>query len=256
MKIVHISDIHTAEPHFIPDLMEKVIGKINQIEPEILVVTGDLTENGYYFEFEKAKQYIDSIECKKKVVIPGNHDVRNVGDLCFEGLFGPRSKVERYRNDRVKVTIVGMDSTQPDIDEGHVGREKYEWIEHCLDTDGFKIVALHHHLIPVPKTGRERNIPRDAGDILDLLVRCKTDLVLCGHKHVPWIWNLNGMIVLNAGTACTNRVKWNIPQSFNLIEIDEKEGRVKIYRMYSKGGHELMLNKKWELFLAEIKAMQ
>lgn len=232
MKIVHLSDIHTAEPHFLPDLAEKVIEMINNIEPEIVVVTGDLTEYGYSFEFKRAKSYIERIKCRNKVVIPGNHDARNVGDRCFEEIFSTRSKVKRYEG----ITVVGIDSTQPDLDEGHVGREKYEWIEHCLDTDGFKVFALHHHLIPVPLTGRERNIPIDAGDVLKLLVQCGTDLVLCGHKHVPWIWNLNGMITANAGTACTNRVKWNIPQSFNLTEIDEeKKGTIKIYRIYLKG---------------------
>ncbi|MBC8520396.1 MAG: metallophosphoesterase [Methanomicrobia archaeon] len=243
MKIAHISDIHTVEPHFLPDLLERVIKEINEIEPEIVVVTGDLTENGYPFEFKRAESYIEMIECKVKVVIPGNHDARNVGDLCFEEIFGPRSKVERYG----RITIVGVDSTQPDLDDGHVGREKYGWIEKCLDTSDFKVVALHHHLISVPKTGRERNILIDAGDVLDLLIRCGTDLVLCGHKHVPWIWNLNGMIITNTGTACTNRVKWNIPQSFNLIEIDEEEkGTIKIYRMYSRGGQELVLEKRRE----------
>jgi len=243
MKIVHISDIHAAEPHFLPDLAEKVIEKINEIEPEIVVVTGDLTESGYAFEFERAKGYIERIECGVKVVIPGNHDARNVGYLAFEEIFGPRSKAERYGG----ITIVGVDSTQPDLDDGHVGREKYEWIEKCLKTSDFKVVALHHHLIPVPKTGRERNIPMDAGDVLELLIRCETDLVLCGHKHVPWIWNLNGMIIVNAGTACTNRTKWNISQSFNLIEIDEPEkekGTIRIYRMYPRGGQELVLEKR------------
>lgn len=238
MKIVHVSDIHTAEPHFLPDLMEDVIEQINDIAPEIMVVTGDLTENGYSFEFECAESYISRIECERTVVIPGNHDVRNVGDLCFEEFFGARSKVERYKG----ATIVGIDSTQPDIDDGHVGREKYRWIEECFETKGLKVAALHHHLISVPKTGREKHIPVDAGDVLELLLRCDADLVLSGHKHVPWIWNLNGMIISNAGTACTNRVKWNIQQSFNLIEIDEygeeedweeEVGLLKIYRIYS-----------------------
>jgi 3',5'-cyclic AMP phosphodiesterase CpdA len=241
MKIAHISDIHAADASLLPDLAENVIKKINEIEPEIVVVTGDLTMEGDPSEFEKAKNYIDRIECKVKVVIPGNHDARNVGDLCFEEFFGPRSKVERYKG----ITIVGLDSTQPDLDDGHVGREKYEWIEKCLDMDDFKIVAMHHHLIPVPKTGRERNILVDAGDVIELLIRCGTDLVLCGHKHVPWIWNLNGMVITNAGTACSNRVKWNIPQSFNLTEIDEEEkGTIKIYQMYSRGGQELVLEIK------------
>ena len=241
MKIAHISDIHVAEQHFLPDMLARVIREINKIEPEIVVVTGDLTENGYQSEFKRARNYIEEIECKVKVVIPGNHDARNVGYLGFEEIFGHRSIIEKYGG----VTIAGIDSSQPDLNDGHVGREKYGWIEKCLDTDGFKVVALHHHLISVPKTGREGNILIDAGDVLELLTRCGTDLVLCGHKHVPWVWNLNGMIITNAGTACTNRVKWNIPQSFNVIEIDEEEkGTIKIFRKYSRGGQELVLEKR------------
>jgi len=240
---VHISDIHVAEQHFLPELLERVIRAINEIEPEIVVVTGDLTENGHQSEFKRAKSYIEKIECDKKVVIPGNHDARNVGYLGFEEIFGHRSIIEKCGG----ITIVGIDSTQPDLDDGHVGRERYGWIEENLNTNDFKVVALHHHLISIPKTGRERQIPMDAGDVLELLVRCGVDLVLCGHKHVPWIWNLNGMIIANAGTACTSRVKWNIPQSFNLIEIDEEEkGTIKIYRMYSSGGQELVLEKRVE----------
>jgi len=237
MKIVHISDIHTVGPHFLPDMMEDVIEKINYIRPEIVVVTGDLTENGYSFEFELAESYISRIECERMVVVPGNHDVRNVGDRCFEEFFGARSKVERYE----EATIVGIDSTQPDIDDGHVGREKYGWIAESFETNSLKVAALHHHLIPIPRTGRERNIPVDAGDVLELLLGSDADLVLSGHRHVPWIWDLNGMIISNAGTACTNRVKWNIEQSFNLIEIDEYDGEereeegglIKIYRIAS-----------------------
>jgi len=241
MKIAHISDIHAAEAHLLPDLAENVIKRINELRPEILVVTGDLTDSGYPIEYERAKHYIDRIACMTKVVVPGNHDVRNVGDLGFEALFGPRSSMRGYNG----VTIVGIDSTQPDIDDGHIGREKYKWIEQCLDTNDFKIVAFHHHLIPVPKTGRESSILTDAGDVLELLVRCNVDLVLCGHKHVPWVWNVNGMIIANAGTACADRVKWNIPQSFNLIEVDESEKRtIKIHRMYSSGGEELVFEKK------------
>ena len=239
MKIAHISDIHAGESHFMTDLAEYVVETINNHEVEILIVTGDLTNNGYPYEFEEAKRYIDRITCKTKLIIPGNHDVRNVGYLGFEEFFGKRSKVEHYDG----ITIVGIDSTQPDLDEGHVGREMYAWLERSLDTDDFKVVALHHHIIPVPKTGRERNILTDAGDVLELLMRYNVDLVLCGHRHVPWIWNLNGMIIANAGTACADRVKWGIPQSFNLIELeDAKKGTMEIHRMYSQGGHELVFN--------------
>jgi 3',5'-cyclic AMP phosphodiesterase CpdA len=240
MKIAHVSDIHNAEAHFLPALAEKVVETLSKLEPELLIVTGDLTDEGYPTEFERAQRYIDRIPCKRRAVVPGNHDVRNLGYLGFEDFFGPRSWVEEYEGLR----IVGLDSTQPDIDEGHVGRENYEWIEESLKTDEFKIVALHHHLLPVPKTGRERNILTDAGDLLELLMNCEVDLVLCGHKHVPWVWQLNEMIIANAGTACSNRVKWQIPQSFNLIDLDDAQELIRIYRLYSSGGQELIVKKR------------
>jgi len=241
MKIAHISDIHAAEAHFLPELAENVIAKLNALAPEILVVTGDLTDAGYPHEFERARRFIERIACDISLVIPGNHDVRNVGYLGFEASFGPRSKLERHRG----VTLVGLDSTQPDLDEGHVGGDKYEWLEQCLTQhpDDLKVVALHHHVLPVPKTGRERNILTDAGDLLEILMRSHVDLVLCGHRHVPWVWNLNGMVIANAGTACSNRVKWQIPQSFNLIELDDrKKGVVEIFRISARGEQELVFS--------------
>ena len=60
---------------------------------------------------------------------------------------------------------------------------------------------MHHHLVPVPGTGRERNIVHDAGDLLRVLANCGVDLVLCGHKHVPNVWRLEDMLIVNAGTV-------------------------------------------------------
>ncbi len=241
MRIVHISDIHVAERHFIRELMERVIERVNSLKPEILVLTGDLTDSGYLYEFEDAKAFIERFECERRVVVPGNHDARNVGYLYFEDIFGARSSVLNHKG----VTVVAVDSTQPDLDEGHIGRDKYDWIRKSLQNagDDLKIFALHHHLLPVPYTGRERNILTDAGDVLKLLNDCNVNLVLCGHKHVSWVWVLNNMIVLNAGTACTNRLKYRILPSFNLIEVkdtdDPNKKRIQVRRIYSKDGSEI-----------------
>jgi len=52
------------------------------MQPDVTVVTGDITENGYYMEFERAAWYLDNIETPM-IVVPGNHDARHVGDQCF-----------------------------------------------------------------------------------------------------------------------------------------------------------------------------
>ncbi len=183
-RIVHLSDLHISSAHYLSDVAESVVQSVNEISPDILVITGDLTQNGTYQEFEDVKEWIDRIDCSNKVIVLGNHDSRNVGYLLFEDIFKTRYPCCSLDG----VTVVGVDSSQPDIDDGHIGRERYGWIAENFNGSGLKIFALHHHLIPVPMTGREEEILVDSGDVLELLNRCGVDIVLCGHRHVPWVW--------------------------------------------------------------------
>jgi len=188
--IAHLSDIHCGDPHFVPDLMDRAIAEINGLEPDIVVCSGDLTTFGFKEEYAQAKRYLDRIECDSFVVVPGNHDSRNVGYLHFEDLYGPRSSVLS----KGACTVVAVDSTEPDLDHGSVGRGRYGWIEEQFDENPsrLRVFVLHHHLLPVPGTGRERNVVHDAGDALECLQRAGVQLVLSGHMHdgqitVPYV---------------------------------------------------------------------
>ena len=229
MKIAHISDIHVGGLDFIEDLGDNVVAQVNKLGANVLVITGDLTNDGYLYEYELAKKFIDRFDTPEKIIVPGNHDARNVGYELFEEIFGLRWKT--YKKDRI--VIVAGDSTEPDIDDGHIGRGNYNYMIKNFSEGDFKIFAIHHHLIPIPGTGRERNIPVDSGDVLKLLVEAKVDLVLCGHKHMPWIWKLENTYMVVAGTATTSRLKARVEQSFKLIEIDKK---VKIWKIMSRTG--------------------
>ncbi len=96
-----------------------------------------------------------------------------------------------------------------------------------------KIVAVHHHLIPIPGTGRERNIVHDAGDLLLTLTRMDVDLILCGHKHVPFFWGLNGMLLCSSGTAGTRRLRGRTPPSWNEVHVDATT--IKVFLHYLDG---------------------
>jgi 3',5'-cyclic-AMP phosphodiesterase len=226
-RIAHISDLHCGSPYFVPDLMERAIMEINELAPEIVICTGDLTAFGFKPEYAEAKQYLERIQCQELVVVPGNHDSRNVGYIHFEELFGERNPVVHLNG----VSIVAVDSTEPDLDHGHIGRSRYPWIQEQFSRDAdFRIFVLHHHLLPVPGTGRERNIVYDAGDTLEALQRARVNLVLSGHKHVPYAWRLENIFVVNAGTVSTLRLRGNTRPCYNLIEI---EGRhVDVWRKY------------------------
>lgn len=229
--IAHISDLHCGSRYHIPSLAKRVVDELNMLCPDVVVVTGDLTDMGFRQEFVQAHDLLARIACDRRMVLMGNHDARNVGDEHFSELFGDRSAECAFNGLRV----LGIDSSEPDLDTGRVGRERHRWVEERFgdDPDEFKIVALHHHLVPVPGTGRERNIVHDAGDLLRVLADCGVDLVLCGHKHVPNVWRLEDMLVVNAGTCCTHRLRGRVRPAYNIIEIfDGNRVRVSLKEPY------------------------
>src|SRR5438874_13223510 len=107
-------------------------------------------------------------------------------------------------NLRDGVVIVGVDSSEPDLNDGQVGSERYPWImEQFSEPAELKIYAHHHHLLPVPGTGRERSSVADAGDLLEVLIRSRVKLALTGHKQVPYVLRLQHIYIANAGTCST-----------------------------------------------------
>ena len=247
VRIAQISDIHCGESSFDADALATAIETINKMEPDVVVVAGDLTGAGYQWEFEEAAEWLAQIKYPK-VVIPGNHDSRNVGYIHFEELFGERFSRFRlgFEPERAKrlgatgLTIVAVDSSEPDLNDGRVGREHYAWIKQQFsEPDDITVFVIHHHLVPIPGTGRERNIILDAGDVLAELTQLDIDVVLSGHKHVPYFWGVNGMLICNSSTATTKRVRGRTPPSWNELQIDAST--IKCYTHYPDGRRELSL---------------
>jgi 3',5'-cyclic AMP phosphodiesterase CpdA len=222
--IFHLSDIHIGETGVSLGDFREVIEGIEKRSPHmtspLILITGDLTGEGLREEYEAFADVIKGIETPL-VMIPGNHDERNYGAAHFEELFGERFKT--YEDE--SIAVYAADSAEPDNDAGHVGRVKYNEIHDYLGAakEKVRIFALHHHLIPVPNTGREHNVVEDSGAVLGLLDRVQCSLVLSGHRHVPWMWNLNDMIVYTTGTLLSRRVRGATTQVHTLIELSKTD---------------------------------
>jgi len=92
--------------------------------------------------------------------------------------------------------------------------------------DKVKIVAMHHHLIPIPDTGSDELTVVDAGDVLRAVLDTQVDVVLCGHKHRPWAWNFGKLTVVNAGTATSERLRGLFENTYNILTISNKKIQV------------------------------
>ena len=252
-KIVQLSDLHCGQQFVLPQHLERAIAEVNEMEPDVVVISGDLTSHGFKEEYVLAREYLNRVECDAMVVIPGNHDSRNVGYVHFEALFGDRNSVLRVG----EAQIVAVDSSEPDLDNGQIGRGRYRWIEEQFAAPAeLRVFVLHHHLLPVPGTGRERNIVNDAGDTLECLQGAQVDLVLSGHKHVPYAWRLENLFVVNAGTVSSSRLRGNGRPCYNVVEVEGTH--VDVWRRYPFHGQERIIQfstdtKTYEKYTARIE---
>jgi len=223
MIIVQLSDLHVGS-QFQPEVFQTIVKEVNELNPDVIVITGDLTNEGLMKEYEKCKSLLTQFNTKKIISVSGNHDYRNTGYLLFKKFF-PFETVNELDNDVVLVTV---GTARPDRNNGEVGYRQNLWLERTMKKykDKIKIVAMHHHLIPIPDTGSDQLTVVDAGDVLRTVLNSQVDLVLCGHKHRPWAWNFGKLIVVNAGTATSERLRGLFENTYNILTISNRKIQV------------------------------
>ena len=240
-KIIHISDLHFGEYKFSSKLKNNLKFQIEYENPDLIIIAGDITSMGYIEEYRMARDFITELsDIAETYVVPGNHDACNVGLIHFRKLFGDRKFIGTDKNE--DIIIIGLDSSEPDIHDGQLGFDQLEWLNDVLNKiprEIFTIVTFHHHLLPIPQTGRERNILLDSGDTLKLLVDHGVNLVLNGHKHVSNAWKVENMVILNSGTATTTRLYGDNYPAYNKILIRNNE--ILSYQIRTESGQERFL---------------
>jgi 3',5'-cyclic AMP phosphodiesterase CpdA len=224
MKFVQISDMHIGGL-FKPDTFNTIVEEVNNdIKPYAIIISGDLTDDGLLFQFQQAQKEINRFNCPNLIIFPGNHDYRHTGYLLFKKFFPSSRQIYQFGGD---IIVLTLGTARPDRDEGEVGHRQNVWMEDVLSSSKYdnvrtKIVAMHHHLIAIPDTGYANVVGiLDAGDTLRSCLESKVDLVICGHKHRPWLWNLGNLKIAYAGTACSWRYRGVFEDTYNIIDVKD-----------------------------------
>ena len=135
------------------------------------VVSGDLTTDGFKPEYEVARDYLDRIDCERP-----DRRSRATTTRATSATSTSRSSSGRAPASCTRTACRSSPSTPPSPTStiGQIGRNRYRVIEEQFSQPAdLRIFVLHHHLLPVPGTGRERNVVYDAGDLLEVLLRCR-----------------------------------------------------------------------------------
>lgn len=239
LRLLHISDLHFGEP-FLPEIGEVLQRKVEKLSPDLLVVSGDLTQRAKPKEFRAARAYLNLMPPIPRVIVPGNHDVPLY--RVFERLFQPYKLYHRYiseQRDTVlqqnNAVIVGLDSTNPyrAITNGRIYRRQLAFCAKAFTAapaEAVRIVVAHHHFLPAPDYEGGEVMPK-AKRALDFFTRLKVDLILAGHLHRAYVGNSldiypgedreHGIIIVQCGTSTSRRgrVREQEKNSFQWIEV-------------------------------------
>jgi len=235
LEIIHLSDSHiTDSREFVGGAFSRASEYVKKKRPDLLIHTGDITQSGLREDYELAEDMLKSLG-KDAVYLIGNHDARNVGYELYEEYIGKREGA--YETEEYFLSVI--DSTKPDTDDGKFGRGKIRNLMKRLKgvpEHKTKILAFHHHLLPVPKSGRERNVVLDAGDVLEMVHSYDIDLVLNGHRHYPTVYRMGDTVISIAGSIGARKLRAGDDHSLNHIRVHE-DGRIDVDIVrFSRGG--------------------
>jgi len=228
-KIILFGDAHLYKgPGFNKRAFQKGVEAINTSKADLVLFLGDLTMEGTAAEYKYA---LEKFRLFKPEVQPwmliGNHDARNVGYELFEEEIGPRNFVIDELED---IFIVALDSTLPDLNSGRIGLPALQFAKNAFSQydDVVKVLAFHHHLLPIPNTGRERSMTEDAGDVLDFVLKENIDIVCTAHRHFPNTYKITDedatALILNSGTFSATKTRARAGNSFIGLEIEKDPG--------------------------------
>src|SRR5947209_3529118 len=99
--LAHISDLHFGYNDEL--LAEALRQALVAIQPDVLVVSGDLVEHATDSEFATAREFLQTLP-KPQIVVPGNHDLPfyNLFRRFTEGL----DKYRKYITEETDPTFV------------------------------------------------------------------------------------------------------------------------------------------------------
>ena len=229
--LIHLSDLHFGRID--PAILAPLVKFINEVKPDLVAVSGDLTQRARTAEYSAAKEFLGSIPFPQ-IVVPGNHDVplHNLVSRFTRTL-------DRYKLyitpdlqpvfSDPEIAVVGVNTARGlTWKDGRINRRQLEQLRATLQTvpsDRTKIVVTHHPFdLPAGASGRVVGRSRLA---MKTLAECRVDLLLAGHFHIADTgqtakrYKMPGYsaIIVSSGTSTSTRGRGQ-PNSLNVIKID------------------------------------
>jgi 3',5'-cyclic AMP phosphodiesterase CpdA len=254
INVLHASDLHFGEP-FRAEVGEAFARQAAQMAPDLIIISGDLTQRAKVGEYEQARAFLDRLPAVPRVVTPGNHDVPLY--RFFERMFDPYRNYKTYiAEDLDTVTrlpgavIVALNSAAPHtaITNGRIRDHQIRLAADVFSSaaaDEARIIVSHHHFAPAPDYEGDTQLPR-AKEILEAFSDMGVELIFGGHLHRAYIGNSldvhpgrdrqHGVIIVQSGTTTSRRgrAREQAKNSFNTVRIAAQHVEITHYMYFEE----------------------
>jgi len=229
--LVHLSDLHFGRID--PAVLDPLARAVADARPDLVVVSGDLTQRARRSQFREAAEYLARLP-RPQIVVPGNHDVP-LYDVARRFL-APLARFHRYVHDEPfpahvddTLAVVGVNTARSLVFKGgRINREQVAALAARFDklpANRVRVVVSHHPFEQGPHASEEDRVGR-ADMALRAFTDCRVDLFLSGHLHRSHAARTERVreggytaLVVHAGTASSTRGRGEA-NAFNVLRTD------------------------------------
>jgi len=238
-RIAHLSDIHFGAND--PDIVAATIDWLKEKQPDLVIISGDLTQRAREKQFRDAANYLGALRDNghRLLVVPGNHDVP-----LYDVIRRFASPLGRYKRhiaqdlcpwmETDEAAILGINTARSlTIKDGRINEEQMQLIRQRFNgvaASKTRILVTHHPLFELP-IGQGNELSEAVGrhkDALQAIIDAGVHVTLAGHFHRTYAEAARKMVaeagptlVIQAGTATSTRLRNQEPQSFNWLHVEQ-----------------------------------
>lgn len=244
--IVQISDLHFGR--ISPGVLEPLKKRIWALKPDVLVVSGDLTQRARAAQFRAACQYLAQLP-KPQIIVPGNHDVpmyrvlaRFLWPLRLYKHYITRDMMPFYADD--EMAIMGITTARSLVfSGGRISAEQMEAVKErmcAVSRPAFKILVSHHPL-DLPPHHNDKDLVGRAQQAMHVMAGCEVDLLLAGHVHKAYVGHTaerydfqgHSALFVQCSTTTSTRVRGEA-NSFNVLHLERPDLTLERYDFHPR----------------------
>ncbi len=240
--LIHLSDLHFGRID--PALIGPLRAAVGAANPDVIAVSGDLTQRARTAQFTAAREFLDSLPPVPQIVVPGNHDVPLYNVVAR--FAQPLDKFRRHITDDLEpfhadqeIAILGINTARAlTTKHGRVNEQQIARMRErlCHYGDAVVKIVVTHHPFDVPEGADEREVVGRAEAAMEALAACGADVLLAGHLHVSHTGHTakryriagHSALVVQAGTATSTRGRGET-NSFNILRL--KHPHINVQRL-------------------------